>query len=81
MWRLRLTDSVVLVANSQAAKEPLMNGFHPTVTATIAAEHLNDLLRAASRSHLIADLPGRDRHPSPQHKAPWWSRTTSYVAR
>jgi hypothetical protein len=57
-----------------------MFGFNPTVAAAIATEHLNDLRRAASRSNLIADLPARDRHHSPHHKAPWWTRTTSYVA-
>jgi hypothetical protein len=58
-----------------------MFGFNPTVAAAIANEHLNDLRRAATRSHLVADLPARDQHPSPRHKAPWWSRTTSYVTR
>jgi hypothetical protein len=57
-----------------------MNGYHPTLTAAISAEHRSDLLRAAARSRMIADLPDRDRHETPRHHASWWSRTTSLLA-
>jgi hypothetical protein len=56
-----------------------MTGYHPTLTAAVASQHRNDLLRAAARSRLIADLPDSDRHQTPRHHASWWSRTTSLV--
>ena len=56
-----------------------MNGFHHSVTAAVVGEHHNDLLRAAARSRMIADLPDRDRHQTPRHRAAWWSRVTSFV--
>lgn len=57
-----------------------MNAFHPTLTAAVAGEHRSDLFRDAVRSQMIADLPERDRHKTPRHRAPWWSRATSFVA-
>jgi hypothetical protein len=57
-----------------------MNGFHPTLSAAVANEHRNDLLRHAARSRMIADLPDRDRHQTPRHRAAWWSRVTAFVA-
>lgn len=57
-----------------------MNSYHPTLTAAVASEHRNDLFRDAVRSRMIADLPDRDRHRTPRHRTPWWSRTTSFVA-
>jgi hypothetical protein len=58
-----------------------MNGYQPTLTAAVAAQHHNDLLRAAARSRMTTDLPDRDRHRSPRHRAPWWSRATWLGAR
>lgn len=57
-----------------------MNGHHPTITAAVINEHRNDLLRDAARSRMIADLPDRDRHQTPRHRASWWSWVTSFVA-
>jgi hypothetical protein len=56
-----------------------MNGYHSTITAAAAAEHRSDLLRAAARSRMIADLPDRHRHQTPRHHASWWTRTTSFL--
>jgi hypothetical protein len=58
-----------------------MNGYHPTITAAVAAEHRSDLLRAAARSRIIAGLQDRHRHQTPRHRPSWWSRATSLVAR
>jgi hypothetical protein len=54
-----------------------MNGYQPTITAAVAAEHRSDLLRAAAQSRMIADLP--DGHRTPRHPASWWTRTTSFL--
>jgi hypothetical protein len=56
-----------------------MYGFHPTLSAAVANEHRNDLLRDAARSRMIADLPDRDRHTTPRRRTAWWSRVTSFV--
>jgi hypothetical protein len=57
-----------------------MNGYHPTITAAVAAEHRSDLLRAAARSQMIADLPDRARHQTPRRHPSWWARTTSFLS-
>lgn len=57
-----------------------MNGYHPTLTASVASEHRRELLRDASRARMIADLPDRDRHQTPRQRTAWWSRVSSLVS-
>jgi len=54
-----------------------MNSYSPTLAAALASERQRDLIRAATRSRMIADLPARDRHAAPRHRAAWWQRVTS----
>lgn len=51
--------------------------YSSSLTAHVAGEHLNDLLREAAASRARAQLPIRDRHRTPRQRALWWDRVTA----
>jgi len=68
------------VVVSAPTKERTMNGFHPSLTASLAAEHHRDLLRAARNARLVADLTDvadRNRLRTPAQRPAWWARVTA----
>jgi len=51
-----------------------MTRYPDHLTASIAHEHINDLLRAAHAARLASDLP--DVHKVPRLRPAWWTRVT-----
>ena len=51
--------------------------FQPSLTAAVAREHVNDLLRAADQSRASAHLPADNPHRTPRRRPTWWQRTDS----
>ena len=54
--------------------------YQPTLTAAVAHERVNDLLREAARSRTAAKLTGRTRHRTPRRRPLWWVRVTARPA-
>lgn len=54
--------------------------YQHTLTAAVAREHVNDLLRAADASRVAAHLPERNRHRTPRRRPAWWLRITTRSA-
>jgi hypothetical protein len=51
------------------------------LTAAVAREHVNDLIRAADAHRLAADLPDRTgHHTTPRRRPAWWLRVTTRTA-
>ena len=51
--------------------------YQPTWTATLAHEHINDLLRAAADSRTAAQARSRNPHRTPRRLSLWWVRVTA----
>jgi hypothetical protein len=51
--------------------------YQHTLTAAVAREHVNDLLRAADASRVAAYLPDGKRHQTPHRRPAWWLRITT----
>lgn len=54
--------------------------YQPSLTAAVAREHVNDLLRAADQSRAAAHLPADNPHRTPRRRPTWWQRTTARSA-
>ena len=53
--------------------------YQPTLTAAAAHEHINDLMRTATRSRIAAELS--DRKPrTPRRRPLWWIQVTARTA-
>ena len=50
--------------------------YQTSLTAAVAREHVNDMLRAAYRYHAADHLPAVNPHRTPRHRPTWWQRTT-----
>ena len=50
--------------------------YQSSLTAAVAREHINDLLRAADRSRATALLPAHNPHRTPRRHRTWWQWTT-----
>ena len=48
--------------------------YQPSLTAAVAHEHVNDLLRAADASRVAACLPDGKGHRTPRRRPAWWLR-------
>lgn len=48
-----------------------MNAF---ITAAVAAERQNDMVRAAAAYRQAAEAAARPPGRTPRHRAPWWAR-------
>jgi hypothetical protein len=61
-----------------------MTGTHPTITAAVAREHVNDLRRAAEHraqtQQRVRQLPVRRRPRTPRQLPAWWRRSTAPAA-
>jgi hypothetical protein len=56
-------------------KESIMTTtYFSGLSAAIAHEHINDLLRAAAQSRAAAKAPSRQPHRTPRRRALWWDR-------
>lgn len=51
-----------------------MTTYHVSLTARVANEHVNDLLRAAAASRAAAQVPARDPHHSRRGRLLRWGR-------
>lgn len=56
-----------------------MTGFHSGLTAAVAHEHRQDLMRAAAQARLAATAKGDDRHRTVSFRPIWWSRVTTSI--
>lgn len=57
-----------------------MTTYHVSVTASVAHEHVNDLLRAGADARAAAQVPARDPHRTRRHLLRWWGRATARSA-
>ena len=48
--------------------------FQPSLTAAVAHEHVNDLLRAADASRVVGCLPDENGHRTTRRRPAWWLR-------
>ena len=48
--------------------------YQPSLTAALAHEHVNDLLRAAAASRVAGCLPDENGHRTPRRRPAWWLR-------
>jgi hypothetical protein len=55
--------------------------YQSSLTAAVAHEHINDLLRAADQSHAIDQLRANNPHRTPRRRRTWWGRSTLRSAR
>jgi hypothetical protein len=49
-----------------------MTTYQPTLTAALAHEHFNDLLRQAATSRAAAQAPHQTPHRTPRRRPLWW---------
>ena len=54
--------------------------YQPTLTAAVARERVNDLLRDAARSRAAAELSNGTRHRTPRRRPLWWVQVTARPA-
>jgi hypothetical protein len=54
--------------------------YQQSLTAAVAREHVNDLLRAAEQSRTAAQLPAHNPHRTPRRRPTWWQRATARSA-
>jgi len=54
-----------------------MTGFHSDLTAAVANEHRQDLMRAAAQARLAAVATGDDRYRTKRMRPVWWTRVTT----
>lgn len=57
-----------------------MTTYHVSLTASVANEHVNDLLRAGAESRAAARVPARDSHHSRRRRLLRWGRATARSA-
>ena len=50
--------------------------YQSSLSAAVAREHVNDLLRAANRSRVTALPPAHNPHRTPRRRPAWWQRIT-----
>jgi hypothetical protein len=51
-----------------------------SLTAAVAHEHVNDLLRAAAASRVAGCLPDENGHRTPRRRPAWWLRIATRPA-
>jgi hypothetical protein len=51
-----------------------------SLTAAVAHEHVNDLLRAADASRIAACMPDGKGHRTPRRRPAWWLRIATRTA-
>jgi hypothetical protein len=56
------------------------SAYQPSLTAAVAHEHVNDLLRAAVSSRVAVCLPGENGHRTPRRRPAWWLRIVTHTA-
>ena len=56
------------------------SAYQPFLTAPVAREHVNDLLRAADAARIAACLPDRSGHRIPRRRPAWWLRIATRSA-
>ena len=54
--------------------------YQPSLTAAVAHEHVNDLLRAADASRIAACLPDDKGPRTPRRRPAWWLRIATRTA-
>ena len=54
--------------------------YQHSLTAAVAHEHVNDLIRAADASRVAACLPDEKAHRTPRHRPAWWLRIATRTA-
>jgi hypothetical protein len=54
--------------------------YQHSLTAAVAHEHVNDLLRAADASRAAACLPDEKGHRTPRRRPAWWLRVATRTA-
>lgn len=54
--------------------------YQHSLTAAVAREHVDDLLRAADASRVAAYLRDRNPHRTPRRRPAWWLRITTRSA-
>lgn len=57
-----------------------MTTYHVSLTASVANEHVNDLLRAGAEARAAARVPARDSHRTRRHLLLWWGRASARSA-
>ena len=58
-----------------------MSGLHPSLTAAVAHEHRQDLMRAARRARQarLAAAAAESHHRTERLRPAWWTRLTTRV--
>ncbi len=56
-----------------------MTAFHSDLTAAVANEHRQDLMRAAANARLAAAATGGDRFRTVRMRPVWWTRVTTSI--
>ena len=54
--------------------------YQHSLTAAVAHEHVNDLLRAAEASRIAGCLPDGKGHRTPRRRPAWWLRIATRTA-
>ena len=57
-----------------------MNGFHPSISATVSREHLQDLVGRAEAFRAVAEASSLDRPTVTHPRVPGWRQFSARIA-